>query len=49
MYTIQISTTQNLSNLDFDLSRSLKIKSNGAGGLPIYTFLLMFSCNIGPN
>ncbi len=28
-----------MSDLDFDLSRSLKVKSNGAGGLPIYDFL----------
>ena len=27
---------QNLSDPEFDLSRSLKVKSNGAVGLPIY-------------
>ncbi len=30
---------------DFDLSRSLKIKSNGAVGLPIYDFLLVSNSN----
>ena len=35
----------NLSDLDFDLSRSLKVKSNGAVGLSIYEFLLMFNSN----
>ena len=42
------ATTQNLSDLEFDLSRSLKVKCNGAIGLPIYGFLLMFNSNIGP-
>ncbi len=40
---------QNTSDLEFDLSRSLKVKSNDAIGLPIYGFLLMFNGNIGPN
>ncbi len=40
-------TTQNLSDLDFDLSRSLKVKCDSAIGLPIYAFLLMFISNIG--
>ncbi len=31
----------NLGDIDFDLSRSLKVKSNGAVRLPIYDFLLM--------
>ncbi len=35
-------------DLDFDLSRSLKVKSDVTVGLPIYGFLLMFSSNIGP-
>ncbi len=39
----------NLSDLDFDLSRSLKVKCEGANGLPIYGFLLMFNSNIVPN
>ncbi len=38
-----------MSDLDFDLSRSLKVKCEGAIGLPIYGFLLMFNSNIGPN
>ena len=33
----------NLGDLDFDLSRSLKVKCAGAIGLPIYGFLLMFN------
>ncbi len=32
---------QKLYDLEFDLSRSLKIKSNGAYGLPIVDFLLV--------
>ncbi len=43
------ATTQNLSDLDLDLSRSLKVKCEGAIGRPIYGFLLMFNNNIGPN
>ncbi len=30
-----------MGELEFDLSRSLKVKSNGAIGLPTYDFLLM--------
>ena len=41
------TSLENLGDLDFDLSRSLKVKSNGAIGLPIYGFLLMFNSNIG--
>ena len=37
---------QNLSDLDFDLSRSLRVKCDSVIGLPIYAFLLMFSSNI---
>ena len=40
---------RNLSDLDFDLSRSLKVKCDGVIGLPIYGFLLMFNSNIWPN
>ncbi len=40
-------STQNQS--DFDLSRSLKVKSDGVIGLAIYGFLLMVNSNIGPN
>ncbi len=39
---------QNLGDLEFDLSRSLKVKGDVAIGLPIYGFLLMFNSNIGP-
>ena len=49
VYHMKSSTTQNLTPLDFDLSRSLKVKYEGAIGLPIYAFLLMFNSNIGPN
>ncbi len=38
---------QNLSDLDFDLSMSLKVNCDGVIGLPIYGFLLRFNCNIG--
>ena len=38
----------NLSDLDTDLSRSLKVKCDGAIGLPMYGFPIMFSSNIGP-
>ena len=44
-----ISFQKNLGDFDFDLSRSLKVKSSGAIGLPIYGFLLMCNSNIGPN
>ncbi len=43
------SITQYLYDLDFCLSRSLKVKSIGAIRLPIYGFLLMFNCNIRYN
>ncbi len=36
---------RNLSDLDFDLSRSLKVKSNGAVGLSMYEILLMSNSN----
>ncbi len=40
---------QNLGDLDFNLSRPLEVKCEGAIGLPIYGFLLIFNSNIGPN
>ncbi len=41
---------RNLSDLDFDLSRSnFKVESDDVIGLPIYSFLLMFNGKIGPN
>ncbi len=36
---------QNVSDLEFDLSRPLKVKSNGAVGLSIYDFLLVSNSN----
>ncbi len=38
-----------MGDLDFDLSRSLKVKFDSAVGLPIKGFLLLFNSNIGPN
>ncbi len=40
---------RNVSDLDFDLSSSLKVKSDDVIGLPIYAFLLLFNSNIWPN
>ena len=40
---------RNLSDLEFDLSRSLKVKCDSVIGLPIYAFLLMFNSNIWSN
>ena len=34
-----------MGDLEFDLSGSLKVKSNGAGGLPIYDFPLVSNSN----
>ncbi len=42
-------TTENLSDLDFDLSRSVNVKFDNAIGLAIYGFLLIVNSNIGPN
>ncbi len=36
---------QNVGDLEFDLSRSLMVKSNGAVRLPIYDFLLVSNNN----
>ena len=49
VYHYRSPTTQNLSDLDFDLSRSLKIKCDCVIGLPIYGFLIMCNSSIGPN
>ncbi len=38
-----------MSELDFDLSRSLEVEIDGVNGLLIYGFLLMFNSNIGTN
>ncbi len=40
---------QNLGDLEFDLSRSLKFKSNGAACLPIFDFLLVSNSNYMSN
>ncbi len=32
---------QKLTDIDFDRSRSLKVRSNAAAGLPVYDFLLV--------
>ncbi len=45
----QIIRPRNLSDLELDLTRSLKVKCDSAIGLPIYAFLLMFNGNIWPN
>ncbi len=39
---------QNMSDLDFDLSRSVNVKYNHTIGLPVYGFLLRFTDNILP-
>ncbi len=40
---------QNLSDLDFDISMSLKVKCDRVTGLPIYDFLAVSISNIWPN
>ena len=37
-----------LSDLEFDLEGSLKVKSNGTFGKPIYDFLLVYNSNYRP-
>ncbi len=39
---------QNVSDLEFDLSRALKVKCDIVIGLNTYAFLLMFNINIWP-
>ncbi len=39
----------NVSDLESDLSRSLKVKRYSEIGLAVYGFLLMVKSNIGPN
>ncbi len=46
---LQHISLQNLSDLDYDLSRSPKVKCDGAKAIPIYDFLLVFNSNIWPN
>ncbi len=43
------STTEILSDLDYDLSKSLKVKSNVVNISPIYDFLSWFNIHIGSN
>ncbi len=44
------STTENIvGKVDFDLTRSLMVKCDGAIELPIFGFLLMFNSNMWPN
>ncbi len=45
---MHVSILDHFLHLNFDLSRSLKVKCNGIG-LYIYAFLLMFNSNIWPN
>ncbi len=40
---------QDMSDLEFDLSTSLKVKPNGTGGLPTYDFLSVSNSNHIPN
>ncbi len=40
---------RNLSDLEVDPLRSLKVKCDSVIELPIYAFLLMFNSNIWPN
>ncbi len=37
-----------MSDLEFDLSRPLKVKCDDAIGLSLYGFLLMFNSNMWP-
>ncbi len=46
---LQDICVQNMSNLEFDHSRSLQVKSNGAVGLPICDFLLVSNSNYMSN
>ncbi len=43
------STTQNLIDLDIDLSRTFKANYHGVVGFPIYDFLVVFNNNMWPN
>ncbi len=42
-------TTGNMGILDFDCSRSVRVKCNGAIGLPSFGFLQIFNSNMWPN
>ncbi len=45
---MHVSILDHFLHLNFDLSRSLKVKCDGIG-LSVYAFLLMFDSNIWPN
>ena len=47
MALLRVISIQNMSELESDLSRSLKVKSNGAVGLLIYHFHMSISHNLG--
>ena len=42
MFNVGSPITQNPNGLNFDISRSLKVKLDGVFGLPVYDFLLEF-------
>ncbi len=46
---LQDTRLRNLSDLEFDLLRSLNVMCDNVIGLPIYAFLLIFNSNIWPN
>ncbi len=46
---LRLISLWNLDDLDFDLSRLLRVRSDGVNGLTIYAFLLIINSNIGPN
>ncbi len=46
---LQAIRLRNLSDLEFHLSRSLKVICDDVVGFPIYAFLLMFNSNLWPN
>ena len=51
-FTMHVIILDHIQHLNFDLSRSLKVKCDGGFGLPIppvYDFLLVFNSNIWPN
>ena len=44
MAPLRLISLRNLGDLDFDLSKSLKVKFNGAVGLPMHDLLLGSNC-----
>ncbi len=49
IYRLFVRCKTSRPDLDFDLSRSLKVKTDSAIGLTHIWLLLMFNSNIGPN